>query len=258
MASSWPGAIDSFPTNVDYVEYIEAALMNNVQNSIVALQEGLGSGTGTSLNNPLYSPVFNQTFATITARLVNVEEDSAGGLQLDHSTGDIQPLGTAAAAGSVGKAADSGHRHAGLNTVLGNILPVGNTTGGSQGSSGLAADAQHIHPFTIYQWQGSYEGTPPQPGTGGFAIQAGTYVGLTNSDGGGAVTFTDPFPGGLLTVIVCPGDNNLNGINGYSANNTVTVIGGQATTTGFGFQFTSGGLVVNTEEVRVNWLAIGW
>jgi hypothetical protein len=60
---------------------------------------------------PLSSPTNNQvlTYNTNAGKWVN--QSSAGGVSLDGTSSDIQPLG-AQAAGATGKAADAGHVHA--------------------------------------------------------------------------------------------------------------------------------------------------
>ncbi len=88
-------------------------------------------------------------------------------------------------------------------------------------------------------------GSAPGTTSGNFQIQSGTTVVALSGAGGGVVTFPTAFSSGVLSVIVCNGDNG-----------TLvqpSVINGQVSTTGFGFQYNlTGG------NVRVNWMAIGF
>ena len=51
MASSYPGSLDSFTTKVDKVDDVDDDHMNEVQNSIVAIQTELGTDVAGSKTN---------------------------------------------------------------------------------------------------------------------------------------------------------------------------------------------------------------
>lgn len=91
---------------------------------------------------------------TIQHKLENVALNGGGGggtgsgASIDTLAGDIQPLGQFPQAGSTGLAADAGHVHpntgvALIDTTITDIMPLGTR---SAGGSGLAADASHVHP----------------------------------------------------------------------------------------------------------------
>ena len=75
----------------------------------------------------------------------------------------------------------------------------------------------------------------------------------TNSAGGFSITFPGgAFPNGVMTVILSSGDNNADQL-------AVRVLGSQVSLSGTGGQvFTSAGVGVNTQQVRINGLAIGY
>ena len=78
-------------------------------------------------------------------------------------------------------------------------------------------------------------------------------VPTTNSAGGFSITFPGgAFPNGVMTVILSSGDNNADQL-------AVRVLGSQVSLSGTGGQvFTSAGVGVNTQQVRINGLAIGY
>ena len=150
--SAYPGAIDSFTTHVDNTEYMTAADLNNVQSSIVAIETILGV-------NPQGS------YSTVLAWLQALNSAVGSGVSLDTASADIQPVGTAAAAGNAGKAADAKHVHVGVTSL--NVNGGGATSGAlvitipqidttasdiqplasrvSAGSSTKSAAADHAH-----------------------------------------------------------------------------------------------------------------
>ena len=118
--------------------------------------------------------------SNMAARIVAIENGSAGVI-IDTNAGDIQPLGTSAAAGAKGQAADAEHVHAGANivdgvtvsgaAVTGKVITATSTTTANwqtppsgitidttstdinadgiqaAGSIGKAADSGHVHPL---------------------------------------------------------------------------------------------------------------
>jgi microcystin-dependent protein len=144
MASSWPAAYDySFPgyPYVNSTEYVLAAYANSWVQAIQALETGIGYGTGSVAANPLYSVAYNQSFATITARIANVESSAASGVVINSNSNNIQSVGSVNQAGSNGSAADAGHTHKGVTSFgspprYGAITLTGGDFGGMFTASG--------------------------------------------------------------------------------------------------------------------------
>lgn len=118
---AWPASYDaSFPgyPYVDDVEYVLATYANSWVAAIQSLEQGIGSGSGPSANNPLYSVQYNKYYSTITARIAAIETVATGGIRLNTAAGNIQPISSVAAqAGNTGLAADAGHVHLGASTA---------------------------------------------------------------------------------------------------------------------------------------------
>lgn len=123
----WPGTYDAtfpgFPYQ-DNVEYILGSYANAWVAAFQALETGIGYGSGASSTNPLYSTTFNETYSTITARIVNLEQPLANYSTtvvpvIDTAAGDIVDVGATRSAGSTGKTADAGHGHRGVTSYNG-------------------------------------------------------------------------------------------------------------------------------------------
>jgi microcystin-dependent protein len=121
VPSPYPATLDQFPgiPYTDNTEYIFAAYATAWANAITAIEGVIGFGSGTSPLNPLYSFPFNQTFATIAARLSNVETLTAGQPLLDQQIADILPVAATASVGNSGKTADARHVHQGVTSYNG-------------------------------------------------------------------------------------------------------------------------------------------
>lgn len=126
---------------------------------------------------------------------------------LDATAGDIQPVAGAAAAGSVGKAADAGHQHvgvhsvtAGTNVTLGGTAtdPVINASGGGGGGGGSGPGV----PLAIVKYDPGSIATK-NPGTSLAAVDS---TNLT-------VSFTVPASGIVMVVLTgnARGSSNNNG-----------------------------------------------
>ena len=126
MASSYPTGLDTgFPgwPYTDYTQYVTAEQANSWITAIQQIETVVGYGAGGSPANPLYSQQQGQTYTSVAARLSAIETSVAGGLKLNSSAGTIQPVGTTAQAGSTGLAADAGHVHAGFSAS--GLVPIG-------------------------------------------------------------------------------------------------------------------------------------
>lgn len=124
MASSWPTAYDfSFPgfPYMDNTEFVLAVYANSWISAIQALETGIGYGSGSTAANPLYSVAYNKTFATITARIANVEADANTSVNLNSSAANILPVAATASAGSSGLGADARHVHVGVSSFAGRV-----------------------------------------------------------------------------------------------------------------------------------------
>lgn len=104
----------------------------------------------------------------------------------------------------------------------------------------------------LYGYAGDYGGSPPPVGTPSFLMVPMTAVGSTDSSGNLPISFPIAFPNGILTILVCPGDN-------VASLSQVQVEESTVTTSGFTAGcLTNTGAIINTELVRVNVLAFGW
>lgn len=212
MASSYPGQIPSYPTHVDFTEYMTAADLNTVQTDIVAIATTLGAGSGSVAANPLYSVSYNQTFATVTARIANVESHASSAITIDGAAADISasaPSDTKAA-GAIGKAADAGHRHSReAFGSAGQITSSNVADTGLAGSTGAVADAGHKHaregwtavtPSAVAQagavgTSTSGETRPDHAHQGVASVSGGSGVSVTGGDGSGHGALTIAYNG---------------------------------------------------------------
>jgi hypothetical protein len=194
MASTYPFNIDNFPTHVDDTEYMTAADLNNVQNSIVAIQTVLGAGPRGQAGNPLYSPTLGVTYSTLADRLQTIETAAAASLGLDFAPGDVTTLafGQTSSVGSSSLASPAGHAH-GLPAFGTTIQPVGQSP--NAGSSGHPADSLHIHQgvtqltagtgISVTGGDGSGHGALSVANTGVTQLNAGYGLNVTGGDGSG-------------------------------------------------------------------------
>ena len=116
MSSQYPGGFDSvFPgyPYVDFTENVTASQANAWVAAIQALETTVGFGTAGTSANPLFSQAYATTYSTVTARIGQLETNVVNGLKLNTAAGNIQSVGLTNAAGSSGLAADASHVHAG-------------------------------------------------------------------------------------------------------------------------------------------------
>lgn len=126
-SSQWPQGYDYPIPGTPYqddTQYIDASFGNFWASAILALEQGIGFGNGSTTGgpiaaNPLYSEEAGQFFDTITARLVYDEAIIADNVVINTSSVAIQPVGANAAAGETELAADAGHVHVGVKTFDG-------------------------------------------------------------------------------------------------------------------------------------------
>lgn len=152
----------------------------------------------------------------------NITDLRPQGVLFSNAAANIQPLAAAAAAGSNARGALADHVHA-LNGLM-----------------------------TLFAAGSAIFGTTPSLATTKMLIQGGNVVVTTNASGDASFNFPTPFPTGLLTVILTPGDI---GVGGSFAVNFVT--GTNATSVAFRV-YTGYPSVLATASSRVNWIAIGW
>jgi microcystin-dependent protein len=169
MASTYPGAQDVFPgyPYVDFTQYIDASYANSWVSALLAIEATIGLGSGTSILNPLYSPQYGQFFATITARIANVEAFVVGSVSIDTASGDYKPVGSSTSAGSplTGKSADAAHVHAGVASFNGRTGSV--TTQATDFGAAFTAAGQ------IIVGTGNGTATSLAPGAVGSVLQVG-------------------------------------------------------------------------------------
>lgn len=171
--------------------------------------------------------------------------------------------GDQTAIGSTGIAADALHKHA--REPFAGALP--NVTATNQSGIPNPAIGQTAYAFDAAQimvWDGDHwifdcnstiigvvgrSGTPPNINTGLFAVQAGSSNVTTTSAGIATITFPQPFPGGIITVVASIGADT----GGLSA-----VVGGSINTTNFPVVVFNASGVMNNFATVVNWIAYGW
>ncbi|HEY5024710.1 MAG TPA: hypothetical protein VII76_07020 [Acidimicrobiales bacterium] len=95
-------------------------------------------------------------------------------------------------------------------------------------------------------------GTPPLVTVGGFLLQAGSTVALTDSGGLVTLTFPSPFPNGVVCVLATPGDD--------AANFTACVHLEASLTTSVAVVecLNNSGAAIVTSAVRIHWIALGF
>lgn len=131
------------------------------------------------------------------------------------------------------------------------------------GLRALRLDVNYIEHSDGYAWKPAVEtflgtesyalGSPPPAGTR-VITRRGSYVGpVTGASGGIGFSWESPFPNGIVTFFVAPGDNagGLAYLIPVLGNCSLSVWGGAA--------FQAGGVAVPTNtNIRVNYLALGW
>lgn len=113
--STYPAAFDStFPgfPYVDATEYLDQTHANAWVAAIQAIESTIGFGSGGTPASPLYSATYATTYSTVTARIAALEGKVTGGLKLNTANSNTQSVSTVNLAGSTGLAADAGHVHA--------------------------------------------------------------------------------------------------------------------------------------------------
>lgn len=103
-----------------------------------------------------------------------------------------------------------------------------------------------------------------------FLVQAGSYVAKSDNNGTGRVTFPNPFPNGLLTVMAFNGDDDSIGSGGMTiaSSGDLGAYGAAALGTksdwvyvlhGYATGSNDGPVVRKANTLhRINWIAIGW
>lgn len=126
--SSFPVAFDAtFPgyPYVDEQDYVDATSANAWVAALQAIENTIGHGANGTAASPLYSAAYATTYSSITARIAALEGTVEGGLKLNSSNTLIQSVGGANVAGSSGLAADAAHVHEGQSagtTTIGMVV----------------------------------------------------------------------------------------------------------------------------------------
>jgi microcystin-dependent protein len=119
--STYPVAFDStFPgyPYVDNTQFIDQTQANAWVQAIQNIETAVGYGTGGTAASPLYSAAYATTYSTMTARISALEGNVVNNsVKLNTSAGNIQSVGASNQAGSTGLAADAGHIHAGQSAA---------------------------------------------------------------------------------------------------------------------------------------------
>lgn len=98
-----------------------------------------------------------------------------------------------------------------------------------------------------------FGGTPPTVGSGGWLMQAGSSVDVSDVSGHAHISFTTPFPNGVLTIVQTIGDRPVTA-------SIVTMDQASVSLSGFDIVCEKADLtgVVVGGEYRTNFIAIGW
>lgn len=150
----------------------------------------------------------------------------------------------------VGTGAGTGALQNYVDTTASDIAPIGNVASPVAGAKGIAADAGHAHPFSLFNKSNAIVGSPPLVTAGGYLIQSGYENIVCNSSGQLNVTFPSAFPNGVLSVLLTP--NQVDNIGFGSINGTPTKTGFSA-----GFN-TPTGTSPGAVNVVFSWFAIGF
>lgn len=197
--STYPAAFDaSFPgyPYIDNTEFIDQTQANAWVSAIQNLESTIGYGQIGQPTSPLYSAAYSATYATLTARIVATEAKVLNGVTINSANANIQPVGSADQAGSTGLAADAGHVHA-SSASASSYVPVGG----------------------IIMWAGPIS-TIPGGGTylqcNGQLVSTTTYAALYTALGSGTIygtsggsfflpNFNDRFPIGVNSTAAAVG-----------------------------------------------------
>lgn len=124
---------------------------------------------------------------------------------------------------------------------------VDNQITASAASATSALNAAALARPTLLNYSGVLNGTAPAVATTQFSIQAGTAI----VNGSGTITFTTPFPNGLVSVVVSCNDNTPADMLKTSSE-TKTSFGVQA------WKLNAGAWDPSTGNVRISFVAVGW
>lgn len=198
----YPAAFDStFPgypytDNTQFIDETQAnawvQAIQNIEATIGYPGQAVYATSGSSVvTNPLYSPTYG-SFNTLTARIASLETTVKNGIAINQSNGNIQSVGSSNQAGSTGLAADAGHVHEGAITGL---VPIG----------------------TVIMWAGTNNAWPGGWwACNGQPISISTYNNLYTVLGSGAIygtsggnfflpNFNDRFPVGVSSTAATVG-----------------------------------------------------
>lgn len=198
----------------------------------------------------LFGPqaVFNQLGEPLTSTAITV---------LEHGTDTLQPLYTDYTKGTSASNPVNTDSFGNLSfyTTPGLVdlqIPVGDTT--------VTLTVE------VLPWSGDLNYGPAIFGVGEglinipassdaqWKIQCGSTVGTTNSSGQFAISFPTAFPGGLATIAAHLGDVPTSNANFYIDNSYTTLSG----FTVQGVDPANGDALGSGDELRINWVAIGY
>ena len=174
--STYPISFDAtFPgyPYVDEQDFVDASSANAWVSSLQALENTIGYGLNGTAASPLYSVAYATTYTTVTARIAALELTVATGLKLNSSNTNIQSVGVANLAGSTGLAADAGHVHQGPTSGVTSIGMVMMWAGSASNlpSGWLLCNGQLISTSTYSGLWGVFGNAYPYGGAGGsFAV----------------------------------------------------------------------------------------
>jgi len=231
MPSTYPGQLDIFPgaPYVDGTEFLFAAYANYWISAILAIETTIGVGTGATAQNPLYSQTYGTTYPTVTARIAAIEavvDDTPG---LNTAAGNIHPVSTAAAAGTVGAGADAGHVHVGVRSFTGSTgLAVSSSDGNGHGDILASVNLPFVfgsNGFTVPNFAentGFLVHTTPTVGAGAWVFFFSGYVNI----GFGTGTFYTTSVGSILfsTVAIVGNGDNSSSSDQYATVNAVCAV----------------------------------
>lgn len=137
-------------------------------------------------------------------------------------------------------------------------LPPSDPTTNNQATRKAYVDAQDNKRLKVqHSGYAVFGGTPPNEG---LVMQAGTVVAPTDGNGNHTVVFPQPFPNGVLTVVVSNGDSQTIGravpmtLQSYTNKNQFVAHWVQMNTDANHTAL----VLANSPNVRLNWIAIGW
>lgn len=151
-------------------------------------------------------------------------------------------------------------------TDLGTQITVGSTVWTRVLALGVAVWTSHqttMSPLALFGAGLGLAGGAA-PSSGGFKIQAGTQVAVTDPAGYARITFPTPFPGGLLTIVLTDGDTSVDRAAGeilhFGVAGTPWNTGNRTDVVYAVMRPRASWTNLNTGSIthRVNWIAIGW